>query len=364
MDIIAHYEPLLKQYEKDDGLVILEAEEEPGTKVGENYMSVVIRTRITGKRGNGSPYRKAFMRKMLPQNSLFAKICNSNELFRNEAYFYEKIIPHLGPFGPDCLLAQPEEIIMEDLGARDFKIYPRRKMLDLEHCLAVVQTLASMHASSLNLKLKSPEKFHELVAPLYEIIARKDDNYSLGILYEGGLKFALLSMESIEERTPEVERATNFLRGYCDKVMDVMTELLTPSTDNGRYWVITHGDTWNNNILFLHDAQGKVAQVKLVDFQVTRHASATFDFIYFVYASARLEVLQNNIDELIDTYEQFFIRDLRKLDAPNHDLEVLARPGWFKDEIRHYGLFGFFGALIVIHAMFAEEDKTMDLVDP
>jgi hypothetical protein len=87
-------------------------------------------------------YRKSFMRKLLLDNSKFAKICRNDELFRMEAYFYEKIMPQLGPFGPDCLLAEPNEIIMEDLGARHFKICPRRQMLDLEHCLAVIQVFA------------------------------------------------------------------------------------------------------------------------------------------------------------------------------------------------------------------------------
>jgi thiamine kinase-like enzyme len=123
------------------------------------------------------------------------------------------------------------------------------------------------------LKLRSPEKFDELVAPLYEIIFPADNKCALGMFYESSAKFALLSLESIEKRTPEVERAIGFVRGYCDNLKDVLMELLAPSNDSGRYWVITHGDTWNNNIMFLHDAQGKVVRVKLVDFQVSCIAS-------------------------------------------------------------------------------------------
>jgi hypothetical protein len=98
--------------------------------------------------------------------------------------------------------------------------------------------------------------------------------------------------------------------------------------------------------------------------QVARHSSPAFDLTYFLYTSARSEVLEHDIDELIDTYERFFIHDLRRLDAPEHDLKSLVRPGWFKDELRRYGLFGFFGALMVLHAVFTEEDRAVNIGTP
>ena len=81
------------------------------------------------------------MRKKLLENRQLAKLARNDELFRIESYFYETLLPLLGPFGPDCVLAQPREIIMEDLRARDFSICERRKLLDLDHCLAVVEVI-------------------------------------------------------------------------------------------------------------------------------------------------------------------------------------------------------------------------------
>ncbi|XP_003428059.1 uncharacterized protein LOC100678478 isoform X1 [Nasonia vitripennis] len=361
-EIIEQYQPLIRKYENDENLVILDAREEPGTKAGENYMSIVLRTKIIGRRGNGSPYKKSFMRKMLLCNMQLAKITRNSNLFRIESYFYEKLLPLLGPFGPDCILAQPREIIMEDLGDRDFSICERRKLLDLEHCSAVVQTLASMHASSLHLKLSSPDRFAELVAPLCENIFPTDTEESIGSFFESGVDFALKSLESIEPRTGRVERAIEFLRSYQDKVAESMRQLLRPRPeDEQRFWVITHGDTWNNNIMFLHDAEGKVVRVKFVDFQVARHSSPAFDFTYFLYSSARSEVLERDTDELIGTYERFLLHDLRRLDAPERDLGALARPGWFKDELRRNGLFGLFGALMVLQVIFIDEGRAVEL---
>ena len=77
------------------------------------------------------------MRKVLLEESVMAKI--SANLFPIEVHFYEKLMPHLGPFGPDCILARPNQIIMEDLTSREFSICDRRQGLDFDHTIAVIQ---------------------------------------------------------------------------------------------------------------------------------------------------------------------------------------------------------------------------------
>ena len=94
---------------------------------------------------------------------------------------------------------------------------------------------------------------------------------------------------------------------------------------------------------------------------MARHSSAAFDFTYFLYSSARSEVLEQSADELISTYENFFIHDLRRLDAPERELETFTQPGWFKDQIKSYGLFGLFGALMVLHVIFMDEGTAVEL---
>lgn len=139
-----------------------------------------------------------------------------------------------------------------------------------------LQTLASMHASSLSIKLNSPDYFAELVTPLSENIFPEDEEASIGQFFEGGLRYALASLESIEEKTPDVKRAIDFMKSYDGKVASTMKRLLTALPADKRYFVITHGDTWNNNIMFLHDSQGKVARVKFVDFQVNSLTSNNY----------------------------------------------------------------------------------------
>lgn len=63
----------------------------------------------------------------------------TGDLFLLEAHMYENLLPRLGNIGPKCIFSQPGEIILEDLGQRQFNTYEIRNFFDLDHCLAVVQ---------------------------------------------------------------------------------------------------------------------------------------------------------------------------------------------------------------------------------
>lgn len=126
-----------------------------------------------------------------------------------------------------------------------------------------------MHAKSLSLKLNEQDTFERLIAPLNENVFRADEGPSMSVHYENGIGIALADLQSIESNSSEVRRAVEFLREYKSKVVATMKELLSSKISSDRYWVITHGDTWKNNIMFHHDERGNVVNVKLVDFQVS-----------------------------------------------------------------------------------------------
>jgi len=52
--MIKQFQGYLRKYENDDKLVILEAVERPGSKPGDNYLSILIRTKVIGTHGDGS----------------------------------------------------------------------------------------------------------------------------------------------------------------------------------------------------------------------------------------------------------------------------------------------------------------------
>jgi len=61
------------------------------------------------------------------------------DLFRIEVNAYTKILPILGPFGPPCVYADKDIIIMEDLAEKGYVICERRNFLDLDHSIFVLK---------------------------------------------------------------------------------------------------------------------------------------------------------------------------------------------------------------------------------
>lgn len=73
------------------------------------------------------------MTKMINRDSNLTKLIDLSDLFRMEAHAYTKILPVLGSFGPGCLYADKDSIIMEDLAEKGYANCERRNFLDLDH---------------------------------------------------------------------------------------------------------------------------------------------------------------------------------------------------------------------------------------
>ncbi|KAL2733968.1 hypothetical protein V1478_003666 [Vespula squamosa] len=357
-DIIKKMQPLLRKFEGDDELVIHEAKDEAGSNLGDNYTSVMIRTVVVGKYGNGSPYKRNFMTKILPYFRPVAQFINTEALYLIEGYMYEKILPLVGDYGPRCIYVDKDEIIMEDLREKGYANCKRQDYLDLEHTLFTIQTLASWHAKSLSIKLKDPENFEKLASPLKETIFPLDSNVAVGKTVEGGLNSAIDHLESIKLQTAELKKAIEYVKSLRNKCYDIIAKLLSLPKD--RYFAICHGDTWINNILYKHDNDGKLLDMKFVDFQISRHTSIAIDFHYFVYSSVRSCIIEDSYDNLIELYHRTFVEKLKEYGVSEGDLKNLTME-WFKSELQKFSLYGLVTGFWLIHAVLANESNVVDM---
>ncbi|KAF7989557.1 hypothetical protein HCN44_008231 [Aphidius gifuensis] len=255
-----HFQTILRNVENDTKLEVFDAEETAGSKVGDNYLSVVLKTVVNGKRGNGEPYSGIFMTKYLPHHRVFAAAMRNDEVFLNEAHVYNKILPYLGDIGPKCIFADKNEIIMEDLKSQGYIIKPRLDLLDLQHCTALVEKLATLHARSLNLKFKDNKLFNELLSPLSEAVFPLDDKPSMGTSLEISLTTAIKHLESLEQ-SDAINNGINLLKKFENKTFSIMSNLVKQGQN--KYDVITHGDSWINNLLFKNNKNGCIEDVKL-----------------------------------------------------------------------------------------------------
>nr|KAF7429307.1 hypothetical protein H0235_005705 [Vespula pensylvanica] len=220
------------------------------------------------------------------------------------------------------------------------------------------EALAKWHAKSVSIKLKDPESFEKLASPLKENIFPVDSNDAVGRTVDGGLDSAISHLESIKLQTAELKKVIEYVKSLKNKCYDIIAKLLSLPKD--RYFTICHGDAWINNILYKYDKNGKLLDIKFVDFQISRHTSVALDFHYFVYSSVRSCIIEDNYDNLIELYHRTFVEKLKEYGVSEGDLKNLTME-WFKSELKKFSLYGLVTGFWLIHVVLADETNVLDM---
>jgi len=122
-----------------------------------------------------------------------------------------------------------------------------------------------------------------------------------------------------------------------------------------KYDTICHGDPWINNLLFLHDNNGKIIDLKMVDYQIIRHTSLSTDILYFIYSSVQSSLIEKSFESLIKIYHNEFLDELRRSHV---DEKILAELGieWLHKELRTYAFYGVLIGCFLLNPILAEEE--------
>jgi len=84
-------------------------------------------------------YIKNVITKSIVQKRAIAGLIDVYALFRVEKHVYQKILPVLGPFNPQCIHADRENVTMEDLAVKGYINCERRNFLDLDHTVCALK---------------------------------------------------------------------------------------------------------------------------------------------------------------------------------------------------------------------------------
>lgn len=356
-DKVKQIQAYLRKYENDDKLVILEAVDRPGSKPGDNYTSVLIKTKLVGRRGDGSPYIKNIITKSIVQRRAISELIDLYALFRMETHAYRKILPVLGSFGPRCIYADKENIIMEDLAEKGYVNCERRNFLDLDHTVFILKKLAKLHASALAVKINDPQLFDELTESLEEVVYNDISETSvMRSCTEMCIKSAVKSLEVIEPRTQELQAIIDHIASYVDKTYDTIYRMF--NAPKQKYHTICHGDPWINNMMFLHDNEGKIIDLKMVDYQIYRHTSVSTDIHYLIYTSVQSSLIEKSYESLIRIYHSEFLKELRRLNVDEKILAGLDRE-WLETELRAYAFYGGLTGCFMVNPILAEEEDVI-----
>lgn len=226
----------------------------PGSSKGDNYIGVLYRIQVN-ERGTDKSVLK-LIAKFPPESEITRAEMSTEEFFKREADFYEKVFPLYKKFQlekgidiekegfsqvPLCykiLSQQPNEgLFLEDLKHDGFEMFDRFKEVTKEQVELVMKALAKMHAVFYAIKDQNPpmvESYFTLV-DIFIQINEKDNSMTN---YYSSLLDKTLDVVNKSENTEMKEKIKNYLKGdpmeLCKSCFDL--DKIEP------YAVLCHGD--------------------------------------------------------------------------------------------------------------------------
>lgn len=192
---------------------------------------------------------------------LFEGDRNSNKVYMNEVYFYNTVIVRYNRFleekniisqcvnAPKSYGTSPKNaIVLENLMYKGYKLFDRRKFMNDQHIKLVFKSFARWHGTSFAFKDQRRSDYEELAkncgSGLFK--GRSDD--------DGVMKVFLTAIkDAFDKLDPEEDRVV--LEKCTPKVlMDSIREI---GCSQDRYTIITKGDCWMNNLMFLYEVKFK-----------------------------------------------------------------------------------------------------------
>lgn len=263
-DLPNYLEPMLNRIAEKEGFTDFTTKIGSGSNIGDNFMGELLSAAIVGKRkienNNETESKLNLLCKLVPSNAERRKEFKSELFFTREAHFYNNVAPDFLRFQeekgltkdeqftafPKCYEAvcDPENdvfvIIMQDLRPEGFDMWPKQKATPVENSKLVMRELAKFHAISFAFKDQRPEHFKKH-AELVDITQ------------------GFLEAETFQNMFFQCyKRAIDALRDetHKDIIRDIQKNLVRyfdsgfNATIQDGNSVITHGDCWNNNILY------------------------------------------------------------------------------------------------------------------
>lgn len=252
---------MLHSIAKSVGFSDYKIETKAGSNHGDNFLSVMIAVTISGTKVHQQIEHLHLICKMESENYFRNQQFRIDFAFKREIYMYSTVLPALIRFQqekglsvadsflsiPKVYVSECDEmngsyvLIMEDLRSKRYEMWPKVKMIPLDHELLVMRELGKFHAISIAMQDQRPNDFEEFT--------QMNDMYM--DLINGG-NFSLFINETLEKSAEVLkEPAHKMLLENLRKtyVTDMRKLLSKPS----KFAVIGHGDCWNNNYLFQND---------------------------------------------------------------------------------------------------------------
>ncbi|XP_042858440.1 uncharacterized protein LOC122244565 isoform X2 [Penaeus japonicus] len=335
------------------------------TKKGDNYACFVTSVEVQYRLG-GKERTTSYVAKLNPCRTNEALNEMMGKIFYREGTVFTKVIPAMNEIltqkgcppiaAAKCFFCSLEKgaetLLLEDLRPRGFKMWDRRRGIDVAHARLVLQEIGRLHAASLLLEADLPDKNILHTYDLYDFFMSSESTKKMfGAMVVGQLD----ATARILEKFPKYERVCQWLEKIKHTSMDTFLEMLDPANYKPPFFVLNHGDCWNNNLLFRYDESGSPVQVMLVDLQVVRKVSPALDLNYFFYSSFNGPERRQNLEEFFKVYHDAFsyVMITGGFEQP-FTLDQL------RDEFRNKMLFGCISGMMLIPIVLSEDEDVPD----
>ncbi|CAH0403474.1 unnamed protein product [Chilo suppressalis] len=315
------------------------------TNKGDSYLSELMRIRIYGTNQNNDLKQVQVILKSIPKSLSRRLTFRSDEFFKNEINFYEKVLPELLKFQEQKALSEPFEkyaklflaqsdgkndvICLEDATLQNFGSAVRQTGIDFIHCKLVFKALAKFHALSFAMKDQQPDAFNNIKDLVFETYYHERLRSWYNRFWK---RISGIAIDAVEKEYPNSIYVNKIKEFAVPQRYDEMIEATSDTTN----CVISHGDSWTNNFLFKYQ-DGVPVDAKIIDFQLSRCASPVLDVVFVIYACTDKELRDGHYKELLDYYYDVLSRQIRDLGS-NPDLVYSSETFWA--EVKKYSYFG------------------------
>lgn len=292
-------------------------------------------------------------------------------LFTNEINAYTHIIPTFDRNQKYVRLRDSEVqryssyLVLDDFTKfGGWRLAKEMVNLSLDHIIAAMHELAVFHGKSYGLKIRSPDKFIEIVELLHESRYNSElpDNYNVTVKAKCVGAINCVRNSDLKDEIPEsfLQKLENLLADPHNYGRQIVRPTEPLST-------LCHGDYLRNNLAFRYelDEDGNEIPIDamMFDLQTIRHSSPMVDVCVFICNSTGIDVRGPNFDKIFDSYYNTLI-DTIKQDLKDDELPEYFNRRRFLQEYVKYLPLGLSIASYFLPVLNNKDELVLDLADP
>lgn len=255
---------LLNKIAFENGFKSYTVEIDQGSKPGDGFGGEILSAAILE---HGSDKRLDLVCKIAPYSRNRRKEMCSSIFFRNEALWYDRLMPILAKFQMEKNLLADDQfhcsakcygtlfddeneryvIILENLRPSKFEMWNKAKLAPIENLRMTLSELGKLHGLSYALQDQRPVEFEQFKQP---------QNARLEMLRSEKMKKMVASTyNSIANLLKKDEH--KIIARYLWKNIDRCLEEFYEGGANRGFGALCHGDCWTNNIMYRFNEQVK-----------------------------------------------------------------------------------------------------------